>query len=389
MSAGDALAREECSMQKDSGSTRAKGKAKTSKWVKVSKRISGLYRYGPSGVYHAAVRRRGKLYRESLRTTDLAFARRKLKTFKDRLDRTEPRFGKVTFVRWLGDSYWPTLRGSAATLKEKGRIIRRVKDKWVFARTQPMRDITQSQLLTFLNEQFGSWSAEYWNLALSVLRTAFALAVRDHALIESPAAGLTYRKRKKPIRLTPTFEQFRAIIADVRAQRFNADAQDSADFLEACGLLGLGQAELAGMKREHVDLESSRIAVYRQKTSQAFTVPIYPQARVLIERLCQDKKQSEYIFPQVQARKALTGACKRLGFPNLTQRSLRRMFIIRALEKGIDVQTIARWQGHKDGGKLILDTYGHVTTAHTNRMALMLSEETPENVISIEEAGQS
>ena len=376
-------------MQKDSGPTRAKGKEKTGKWVKVSKRVPGLYRYGPSGTYHAMIRRRGKLYRESLKTTDLAFAKRKLRTLKERLDRTEPRFGKITLVRWLEDSYWPTLRGSAATLREKGRIIRRVKEKWVFARTQPMRDITQSQLLTFLNEQFGAWSSEYWNLALSVLRNAFALAVRDHVLIESPAAGLTYRKRKKPIRLTPTFEQFKAIIADVRAQRFNADAQDSADFLEGCGLLGLGQAELAGMKREHVDSDAGRIAIYRQKTSQAFTVPIFPQARALIERLCQGKKSGEYIFPLAQARKALTGAVKRLGFPNFTQRSLRRMFITRALEKGIDVQTIARWQGHKDGGKLILDTYGHVTTAHTNRMALMLSEEAPSNVVSIEEAGQS
>ena len=44
-------------------------------------------------------------------------------------------------------------------------------------------------------------------------------------------------------RLTPSFEQFKAIIADVRAQQFNADAQDSADFLEFLGLAGLGQAE--------------------------------------------------------------------------------------------------------------------------------------------------
>jgi hypothetical protein len=40
----------------------------------------------------------------------------------------------------------------------------------------------------------------------------------------------------KPLRLTPSFEQFKAIIADVRAQVFNADAQDSADFLEFLGL---------------------------------------------------------------------------------------------------------------------------------------------------------
>src|SRR4029453_7196475 len=120
--------------------------------------------------------------------------------------------------------------------------------------TQPMRDIRESQMRAFLNENYGATGASRWNGAVSLIRDAFALAVRDHVILENPAGGLKYRKRQAPVRLTPSFDQFQAIIADVRAQPFNADAQDSADFLEACGLLGLGQAELAGMKREHVDL---------------------------------------------------------------------------------------------------------------------------------------
>ena len=377
-------------MQKDSGRKGAEGKEeKPSKWVKVSKRVSGLYRYAPSGVYHAWVRRRGRLYRESLKTTDRKLAERKLKAFKDRLDRTEPRWGKVTLYSWLKDYYAPTLRGSASTLKEKARVIQRVKEEWLFARTQPMGDLAESQLLTFLNEQFGRWSAAYWNLALSVLRDALAMAVRDKVIMESPAASLKYRKRAKPIRLTPTVEQFKAIIADIRAQQFNADAPDSADFLEACGLLGLGQAELAGMKREHIDLESGRIIVYRFKTDTGFVIPIYPQARALIERLCQDKKHHAHLFPVAQARKALAGACKRLGLPAFSHRALRRMFITRALEKAIDVQTIARWQGHRDSGQLILSTYGHVRTEHSDRMAAMMTEETPANVVPIMQADAS
>jgi integrase len=371
---------------KNSRSKRAKRKERTSQWdnwVKVSKSIAGLYQYRPNGVYHAMIRRRGRLYHESLKTTDLAFAKRKFDELKRRLDRTEPRWGKITFVRWLEDNYLPTLRGSKATLAEKQRVVRRVKDKWVSARTQPMRDITESQLLAFLNQQFGGWSAAYWNLALSVLRDALALAVRDRVLIESPAAHLTYRKRQRPIRLTPTFEQFKAIIADVRSQPFNADALDSADFLEFLGLAGLGQAEASALKREHVDLAAGRIVVFRQKTSQGFAIPIYPQLRPLIEKLCQGKKSSDFLFPIVQARKALAGAVKRLGLPNFTQRSLRRMFITQALERGIDVQTIARWQGHRDMGQLILSTYGHVRTEHSDRMARMMTTEQPPNVLPI------
>ncbi len=361
---------------------RKKSKWET-QWEKIGKKLTGLYRYRKSGMYYARIRSGGKVYRESLKTRDREFAERKLKAFRDRLKLTDPALGKVTLLRWLEEIYFPTLRGASGALKAKKRIIERIKRTWLFARTQPMRDLKESELLRFLNAEYGEWSSSYWNSAVTLLRDALAMAVRDHVIFENPAGTLKYRKRTKPIRLTPSFEQFKAIIADIRAQKFNADAQDSADFLEACGLVGLGQAELAGMKREHIDLDSGRIIVHRFKTDTGFVIPIYPQARALIERLCQDKKHSSYIFPIAQARKALRNACKRLGFPQFTHRSLRRMFIVRAIELGIDVKVIADWQGHRDGGKLILDTYSHVRPEHSNRMAALMTETQPENVIPL------
>ena len=63
------------------------------------------------------------------------------------------------------------------------------------------------------------------------------------------------------------------------------------------------------------------------------------------------------MFSVLDAKKSLAGACKRLGLPKYSSRSLRRMFITIAIERGVDVKVIAQWQGHADGGKLILDTY--------------------------------
>jgi hypothetical protein len=48
------------------------------------------------------------------------------------------------------------------------------------------------------------------------------------------------------------------------------------------------------------------------------------------------------------------------------------MFITDAIERGVDVKVIAEWQGHKDGGKLILDTFSHVSRPHHDRMAEMM-----------------
>ena len=112
------------------------------------------------------------------------------------------------------------------------------------------------------------------------------MAVRDKVIAHSPAAHLRGVKLNRPIRLTPSFEQFQAIIADVRGQVFNADAQDSADFLEFLGMAGLGQAEAGALTRADVDFEAERIITFRWKTATGFAVPLFPQVRSLLERLC-------------------------------------------------------------------------------------------------------
>ncbi len=106
----------------------------------------------------------------------------------------------------------------------------------------------------------------------------------------------------------------------------------------------------------------------------------------MIEKLCQGKRHDERLFKLDDPRKALTSACNRLGYAPFTQRSLRRMFITRAIERGVDVTVIAQWQGHKDGGKLILDTYSHVNPVHSNRMAALMTTEEPANVVPMRRA---
>ena len=95
-----------------------------------------------------------------------------------------------------------------------------------------------SDVKRWLSEHYGERSATYYNSALSVVRSALEMAVKDKIISENPAKDLTYHKRKKPIRLTPTFEQFKAIVASIRGQRFNREAERSGDFVEFLGLAG-------------------------------------------------------------------------------------------------------------------------------------------------------
>lgn len=347
-------------------------------WTRV-KREHGLYRYNSTGQYFARVRFRGKLHRRKLGTADLELAKRKLYEFKNDLARTDAGKGNTSLGDVL-DTYERTIRRlSEKTQRDKASIIKKLRSTWFGINTIPLRTIKPSQAGAWLADHYGSLSAAAYNGALTLLRAVFDLAVSDRVIAESPAAHLTYKKREAPIRLTPTFDEFKKIVKEIREQPFNADAEQSGDFVEFLGLAGLGQAESAPITRADVDLAAGRIIVLRRKTSAGFAIPIFPQLRPLIEKLCKGKRHDERLFSINDAKKSLRNACERLGFPSFTHRSLRRMFITLAIERGIDIKVIAEWQGHKDGGKLILNTYSHVRRPHSDRMAALMTDGQPES----------
>jgi len=72
---------------------------------------------------------------------------------------------------------------------------------------------------------------------------------------------------------------------------------------------------------------------------------------------------AQTIFKIKDAKKALAASCKRLGFYNFTQRNMRQALIRRLWQSQVDPKLISKWQGHQDGGKLILDTYTEVFSA--------------------------
>jgi integrase len=266
-----------------------------------------LYRYSPNGVYYGRFKSGGKEIRCSLETTDREHAKRELAAKKRQQSLIDRSKGKITLEE-LCDRYLETIRHQKPkTIERKTAIVGRIKRDWPTGKLTQVGKIKPSDCDLWLSSvsrranRFGSASR---NLHISCIKEVFGLAVRDRIIAIAPALHLRSAKREKPIRLTPTFEQFKAIIADVRAQVFNADAEDSADFLEFLGLAGLGQAEASSLVRSDVDLEAGRIITFRQKTSTGFVIPIFPQVRPLLERLCEGKFNGERIFKVADSKKA-------------------------------------------------------------------------------------
>ena len=348
--------------------------SKSGAFVKVAE---CLYRYSSNGVYYARFESRGKEIRRSLGTTDRTTARRKLGDLQRDLARVDLTAGKCSLAE-MCDRYLETVQNQKPkTVRRKRDIAARLKRDFPGGADVSITKVVSSKVQAWLaSYDFGPPS---YNLHLEFARAVFVMAVKDRLLPHSPIEHLQGKKLKDPVRRTPTPEDFRAIIADIRAQVYNADAKESADFVEFLGLAGLGQAEAAALTWGDFNFDAEQAAVMRIKTGRGFVLPIYPQLRPLLERLRAERggnpAPSEPVFRQKEARKAIANACRRLGLPAYSHRAFRRMFITRAIQRGVDVKVIAEWQGHRDGGKLILNTYSHVAPKHSARMAKLMSEE--------------
>ena len=342
-----------------------------------------LYRYSSTGGYYARVKSAGKEIRRSLVTTDRDLAKRRLAKLKDDLLKIDPAKGKTTLAE-LCDQYLKTVQHQKPkTIVRKTAIVERIKADWPGGSDCNVGKIKPSDVQLWLAKyKFGPASR---NLHLAAIKDILNMAAGDGIIASSPASNLKGSKLAKPIRKTPTVEEFKAIVADVRSQPFNGDAKESADFIELLGLAGLGQAEASSLTWGDIDWRAERITTFRHKTKSGFAIPLYPQLRPLLERLKGDRNPppDEHVLKIKDAKKALSASCKRLGLTPYSQRAFRRMFITRAIQKGVDVKVIAEWQGHKDGGKLILGTYSHVFDKHSSRMAQLLTDDEPDNVISI------
>lgn len=329
------------------------------------KKIPGfpcLYRHTVNETYYGITKIRGNRKEHSLGTSDRKLAERNLKQWLNDLEATEPAKANMNLGQLL-ESY----RHSFAGKKEKTRqtrtsILNRFKQTWRHGERIRVTDIHTSQLTEWLAQHEGRLKNTSYNEYARFLKDVFEIAVADKVIAKSPfdAVKTKWKKPQKPTRLTPTAEQFELIVGDIRNQKFSPDAEASADFVEFLGLAGLGQKEAGTLLWSDIDSEHKRIRILRHKTGVPFYVPIYAHLEPFLERMRSKRdagKKDSLVFQIKDAKKALKAACERLELPHFSQRAIRRVLIRKLWKADVDIKLIAKWQGHSDGGKLILDTY--------------------------------
>jgi integrase len=333
------------------------GKA-TRRYVKVPGRVA-LYRNPRSGLYYGFKKLHGKRRECSLRTTDRQIAERRLKDWIRGLEVLDREIERTTLRQLLERFAAATQGKSARTRATNASIIRKLLKSWPDSVDIEVRRIKPSHLDEWLAIHEPRLKNTTYNRYALLLRQLFGLAVRDKIICESPFTTVRcpWKKPQEPRRLVPTEEQFCAIVREVRNQTDNRRCSVSADFIEFLGRAGVGQAEAAALNWSDVDWELGRINVRRRKTGAQYYIPLYPQLHQLLVRIQKEGRGQGNVFSIGDAKHALRSACSRLGYPLFSQRSIRRCLIRQLWRAGIDKKLIAKWQGHQDGGQLIIDTY--------------------------------
>ena len=214
--------------------------------------------------------------------------------------------------------------------------------------------------------------ADTYNNTISVLRHVLNVAVEAGVVYSNPAAAV----KRAPVRgkeiALPTIDKFNALISEMRAGH-SRDSLNCADFAAGLAFTGCRKGEAGQITWRNVDFEAGEIVVRGDaetgtKNWELRRVPLIPDARALFQRMRSERSDESLdakVFRVRECQKSLDRACKKVGTDRITHHDLRHLFATRCIECGVDIPTVSRWLGHKDGGALAMKTYGHLRREHS------------------------
>ena len=112
------------------------------------------------------------------------------------------------------------------------------------------------------------------------------------------------------------------------------------------------------------------ILLRETKNGDPRRVPMISELRTLLKTIKASRpfdKPDSPVLAVNEAQKSIDSAARRVGISRLTHHDLRHLFATTLIEHGIDIPTVARLLGHKDGGALAMRTYGHLRDEHAQR----------------------
>ena len=357
----------------------------TKTWARTGHR--NLIRH-KSGRYYARAFASGKEVWQSLKTSHFSVAQAKLAEFlKEHRERVSNGNGEVSAKMTFGEAAAFHIRN----LDDNVRIKPRTRDYWrecLAALQKSWPGLSETEIRKITQADCKKWASAYakkasptrYNNTVSVLRHVLNVAVEAGVVYSNAAAAV----KRAPVRgkqiALPTTEQFNALLAEMR-NGHGRDSRNCADFAAGLAFTGMRKGEANGLEWRDVDFAAGEIVVRGDaetgtKNWELRRVPLIPEACALFERMRGERSGESLdtkVFRVNECQKALDRACKKVGTDRITHHDLRHLFATRCIESGVDIPTVSRWLGHKDGGALAMKTYGHLRREHSIAQAQRVS----------------
>lgn len=207
-----------------------------------------------------------------------------------------------------------------------------------------------------------------FNCALDALRHTLDIAVEAGHLFINPARDKSIKRatpQEKRLEL-PSREQFQAIVGAIE-NAGTGDCKAAAEMVRFLAYTGARKNEANNVLWRDVDFVNGRVTLRVTKNGDTRDIPMIPECRTLLETM-RASRPDEAAEKAVLRVKACLGfletACKQVGVVRMGHHSLRHLFATTAIEAGIDIPTVAKIMGHKDGGALAMKVYGHLRDEH-------------------------
>ena len=333
-----------------------------------------LYRLENTGGYYALVKRGDKQFRRSLKTKDRKLAERRLDEYRAQVgnltigDDARLSFDEIA-ARWKATSQ-QGLKESTVTRRQTC-----INNLSPFFTGLSIRNVQTQHCERWLTERGSKMAAQTLVHELDTMRLIFDYAVRLGLMLSNPAKDIKRRKIVSNPIVIPTREQFQKLVAQIRASDGRADSQKKAkpgaDLVELLAYSGCRIHEGISLKWADVDFIKGTVKVTGgergTKNHEERTIPMTDALRSLLLRLKDERaaKPEEFISQIDNAKKCLQTACRRLEYPQFTHHDFRHFFATTCIESGVDIPTVSRWLGHKDGGALAMRVYGHLRQEHS------------------------
>ncbi len=348
---------------------------------------ANLIRYVPSGTYFARIRIQGKLIVRSLKTDSITVAKLRLADLeKDERHSVEHRsaaaIGRMTFGACL--TLYRERRKGEPNFKPKTEEyyeyrIKALLKSWPDLPGHDVRKITKSDCLNWAAKYRTGVSPSSFNHTLVLLRHVFEIGIEAGARYDNPARYIkASAERPTQLRL-PEPNQFAAFIKEVESDG-KGYCRHSANLVRFLAYGGFRIHEARNVKWSDVDFKRQKVIVRGdaktglkgRMAGEVREVPMIPEMREFLDRLRKERSDEPAETPVMRVRecqKAMDRAAKAVKMERITHHDLRHLFATRCIESGVDIPTVSRWLGHRDGGALAMRTYGHLRDHHSTEMA--------------------